>query len=69
MVDVSILGYPITFNGEPVGVYAIYKDITERRRREEALRASEKQYRNLVDNALVGIYKTDLEGNVKPSLR
>ena len=64
LVDVSILGYPITFNGEQVGVYAIYKDITERRRREEALRESEKQYRNLVDNALVGIYKTDLEGNV-----
>ena len=63
-VDVSILGYPITFNGEQVGVYAIYKDITERRRREQALRASEKQYRNLVDNALVGIYKTDLEGNI-----
>jgi two-component system cell cycle sensor histidine kinase/response regulator CckA len=64
LVDVSILGYPITFHGEQVGVYAIYKDITERRRREEALKASEKQYRNLVDNALVGIYKTDLEGNV-----
>jgi len=64
LVDVSVLGYPITFNGEQVGVYAIYKDITKRRRREEALSASEKQYRNLVDNALVGIYKTDLEGNI-----
>jgi PAS domain S-box-containing protein len=64
LVDVSILGYPITFKGEQVGVYAIYKDVTARRRREEALRASEKQYRNLVDNALVGIYRTDLEGNV-----
>ena len=64
LVDVSILGYPITFNGEQVGVYAIYKDITERKRGEEALRTSEQQYRNLVDNALVGIYKTDLAGNI-----
>jgi len=64
LVDVSILGYPITFNGEQVGVYAIYKDITESKRAEEALKQSEKQYRNLVDNALVGIYKTDLEGNI-----
>jgi PAS domain S-box-containing protein len=31
---------------------------------EEAVRASEKKYRDLVDNALVGIYKTDIKGNI-----
>ncbi|UCG13056.1 MAG: PAS domain S-box protein [Deltaproteobacteria bacterium] len=64
IVDVSVLGYPITFNDEQVGTYAIYQDISERKQGEKALRASEKQYRNLVDNALVGIYKTDLDGNI-----
>jgi PAS domain S-box-containing protein len=64
LVDVSILGYPITFNGKQIGVYAVYKDITERKQAEEALKDSEREYRNLVDNALVGIYKTDLEGNI-----
>jgi PAS domain S-box-containing protein len=63
-VDVSILGYPITFNGKQVGVYGIYQNITERKRAEEALRESERQYRNLVDNALVGIYKTNLDGDI-----
>ena len=32
LVEVSVLGYPITFEGRMVGVFAIYRDITESRR-------------------------------------
>lgn len=32
LVEVSILGYPITLNGDQLGVYGIYRDITERKR-------------------------------------
>ena len=51
-------------NGQPDGSFAVITDITERKRAEDGLRESEKQYRNLVDNALVGIYKSNLKGEV-----
>jgi PAS domain S-box-containing protein len=39
-------------------------DISRRRKLEETLQESEKKYRDLVDNALVGIYKTNLRGDI-----
>ncbi len=36
LVDVSILGAPIFHNGRQFGVYAIYRDVTERKKAEEA---------------------------------
>ncbi len=40
----------------------IVRNITGRKRTEEALRDSEKKYRDLVDTALVGIYRTTVSG-------
>lgn len=42
---------------------SVGRDMTERKHADEALRKSEERYRDMADNALVGIYRADLEGN------
>jgi len=71
LVDVSILGAPITTSDGQVAIYGIYRDISERKRAEEALQQSEANYRGLVQNATHGIYRSSPEGRflmVNPAL-
>lgn len=50
-VNVHILGYPLIFEDKKIGVFGIYKDITEQKRAEEALKESEHTFRTLFEGS------------------
>nr|WP_319375830.1 PAS domain S-box protein [uncultured Methanoregula sp.] len=51
-------------DGTPAGVAGSLRDITRRKRAEDALRESEVKFRSLVDHAFEAILITDLQGTV-----
>ena len=50
--------------GKVVGLLGVSRDITERKRAEEALRASEEKFRLIAENSAEDIWQLDLEGHV-----
>jgi two-component system cell cycle sensor histidine kinase/response regulator CckA len=48
--------------GQIIGVVGFARDVTERKRNEEALRQAEAKYRGIFENAVEGIYQTTLDG-------
>lgn len=58
LLDVSLLATQIHVKG-PVGAFGIYRDITDKKRQEAALRESEERYRALFDQSPVGVLLCD----------
>ena len=50
--------------GKITGIAAVSRDISERKRSEEALREAELKYRSMFNEALVGIFKLDRDGHL-----
>ncbi|HXH38496.1 MAG TPA: EAL domain-containing protein [Thermoanaerobaculia bacterium] len=61
--EVEVHSGPIIAGGRTL-LYSIIHDITERKRAEKALLLSEQKYRNLVDYASVGIYRSSPDGSI-----
>jgi two-component system cell cycle sensor histidine kinase/response regulator CckA len=61
-VSIDDSGAPIRDgNGKTMGVVLIFRDITERRRAEEALQESEARFRSVLDNSRDSIYRLNVQ--------
>jgi PAS domain S-box-containing protein len=62
LVDVSIVGAPISIDGKQLGVFKLYRNITEQKKTKEALTESREKLRNVFENSPDAIALCSLEG-------
>ena len=63
VLDVEVTAVPVLWEGQPA-MQVIFRDISERKRMEADLKASEERYRDLFENANDGIYILDRTGRI-----
>jgi PAS domain S-box-containing protein len=59
-IDVALIGYPIVVDQRLIGAYAIYRDITERKRAEEELKKAHRTFLKVLDGIDATIYVADM---------
>src|SRR5713226_644884 len=65
LIPVQIYGVPILVNGESVGLFAIYVDLSERKLAEEAVARKTHELSEFVEHATVGIHWVGPDGIVQ----
>ncbi len=55
IIDVEVTAMPFTYQGKP-GIQVIVRDITDRKKAEDALKHSEEKYHTLIDNIQDGVF-------------
>ncbi len=64
LLYVSILGTPVENDEGQIAVYGIYRDITDRKNAEEALKESESRYRTMIETAHDMILTVNTKGDL-----
>jgi len=62
-VDVEVIGAVIYHEGKPYAIQGVGRNVTKRKRAEEALRQSEERYRTILEEMEEGYYEVDIAGN------
>ena len=63
-IDVSVVGSPIEFDKNQISVYAIYRDISSRKKALMKLQKSEDRYRSLYTKTKAMLYSIDINGEI-----
>ena len=59
LVDVEIVGVPVSAAGENIGILGLYHDISQRKRTEQALMESEARFRTLFNESPISLWEED----------
>jgi PAS domain-containing protein len=58
----DLIEFPLKSSDERISKVSIFRDITQRKRREEELKSSEEDYKRLFEQVVVGAYRSSKEG-------